>query len=172
MLSARTFANDRRGLAAVEFALIAPVMVIMFFGATELSSAVDCNSRVSRVSSTVADLVAQETTVSSTDTGNDFSAANAILYPYASSNARIIVTSLVADSTGKVTVAWSDAQNTSPRSAPPSNIPTGILPANSSVIYAEVTYAFTSAVPYLLGSVNLTSSFYSKPRRSVKVAHS
>jgi Flp pilus assembly protein TadG len=171
MLTARRFAADRKGLAAIEFALIAPVMVLMFYGAVELSSAVDCNARVSRVSSTVADLVAQETTVASADTTNMFNAADAILYPYAPSNAKIIVTSLVADATGKVTVDWSDAQNTGKRTTPPANIPAGILPANSSVIYAEVIYTFTPAASYFITTVNLTSSFYVKPRRSVKVLH-
>ncbi len=172
MLKRVPFLRDKKGLAAVEFALIAPVMVMMFYGATELSSAVDCNSRVSRVSSTVADLVAQETTVATTDTTNIFNAANAILYPYASANAKIVVSSLVADATtGKVTVAWSDAQNTAKRTTPPANIPSGILPAGSSVIYAEVTYVFTPAVSYFLGTVNLTNNFYAKPRRSVKVLH-
>lgn len=166
------FCRNRRGLAAVEFALIAPVMILMFFGTVELSSAVDCNSRVSRVSSAVADLVAQSTTVSSSDTTNIFSAANAILYPYAASNAKIVVTSLVADSSGKVTVDWSDAQNTSKRTSPPANIPSGILSAGGSVIYAEINYGFTPAVSYFLGTVTLKSAFYAKPRRSVKVSHS
>ena len=168
----RPFGRDIRGLAAVEFALIAPVMIIMFYGAVELSSAVDCNSRVSQVSSTVADLVAQSTTVSSSDTSNIFSAGNAIFYPYASSNAKIVVSSLVADSTGKVTVAWSDAQNTSPRSSVPANIPSGLISAGGSVIYAEVSYSFTPAISYFLGSVTLSNNFYSKPRRSTKVTHS
>jgi len=170
---ARHLWRDNHGLAAVEFALVAPVMIVMFYGAIELSTAVDCNSRVSRVSSTVADLVAQSTTVSSSDTTNIFNAANAILYPYAASNAQIRVSSLVASSTGTVSVAWSDAQNTSARTSPPSSIPSGIIPTSSSIIYAEISYTFTPAISYFLGgSVTLTSSFYSKPRRSVKVAHS
>jgi Flp pilus assembly protein TadG len=164
--------RDRGGLAAVEFALIAPVMVIMFYGSVELSSAIDCNSRVARVSSTVADLVAQAAAVSTADTTNIFNAANAILFPYAAANAKIVVTSLVADANGNVTIGWSDAQNTSKRTSPPANIPAGILPASSSVIYAEVTYSFTPAISYFLGTVNLKGNFYSKPRRSVKVTHS
>lgn len=166
-----SFLADRKGLAAVEFALIAPVMVMMFFGAVELASGVDCNSRVAHVASTVSDLVAQAPTVSTTDTTNIFNAANTILFPYAAANARIVVSSLVADSTGHVTVAWSDAQNTAKRTTPPANIPAGILPNSSSVIYGEVTYAFTPAVSYFLGTVNLTQTFYAKPRRSVKVTH-
>lgn len=171
MLKRRPFHKDKSGLAAVEFALIAPVMILMFYGSVELSSAVDCSSRVSRVSSTVADLVAQETAISTTDATNIFSAANAILFPYASANAKIVVTSLLSDATGKVTVGWSEAQNTSKRTTPPANIPAGILPASSSVIYAEVTYSFTPAVSYFVGPVNLVRNFYAKPRRSTKVAH-
>jgi len=163
--------RDRKGLAAVEFALIAPVMLVMFFGAVELSSAVDCNSRVARVSSTVADLVAQSPVVSTADTTNIFNAANAILFPYAASNAKIVVSSLVANASGVVTVEWSDPQNTSKRTSPPSNIPTGILPNSSSVIYAEVTYSFTPVISYFLGTVSLKGNFYSKPRRAVKVTH-
>ena len=169
---AHAFLADRRGLAAVEFGLIAPVMIIMFFGAVELAPGVDCNSRVARVSATVSDLVAQETTVSSTDTTNIFSAAGAILFPYSVSNAQIVVSSLVSDTTGKVTVAWSDCTtNTTKRTTPPANIPSGILPASSSVIYAEINYAYTPPVSYFLGPVNLKSNFYSKPRRSTKVVH-
>lgn len=171
MLRLAPFVKDRKGLAAVEFALIAPVMIIMFYGSVELSSAIDCNARVSRVTSTVADLVAQETTISTTDASNVFSAANAILFPYAAANAQIVVSSLVTDSSGNVKVDWSEAQNAAKRTSPPANIPAGILPASSSVIYAEVTYGFTPAISYFVGNVNLTSNFYSKPRRSAKVTH-
>jgi Flp pilus assembly protein TadG len=170
------FGRDRKGLAAVEFALIAPVMIVMFFGASELSSAVDCNARVGRVASTVADLVAQSTTVSSSDTANFFAAANTVLYPYASANAKIVVSSLVDNGKGATTVAWSDAQNATPRSVGATvSVPTGLVTSGSggSVIYTEITYTFTPAVAYFLGtSVTLTDHFYSKPRRSLTVKHS
>jgi len=170
------FARAKDGLAALEFALIAPVMIIMFFGVIELSSAVDCNSRVSRVTSTVGDLVAQETTVSTADTTNAFNAANAILFPFAAANARIVVSSLVDDGHGATKVAWSDAQNTSPRSvASTVTVPAGLVTSGSggSVIFTEISYTFRPAVPYFLGaSITLTDTFYAKPRRSLTVKHS
>lgn len=174
------FARAREGLAAVEFALIAPLMIILFFGSVELSTALDCKSRVGRVGYTVADLVAQSTTVSTTDTTNFFNAANAILYPYASANAKIIVSSITYDSTGKLTVAWSDPQNTTARTTAPSDFPTAVMLKDSngtiiagSVIYAEIAYTFTAPVTYFLGGpITLKSSFYAKPRRSTSIAHS
>lgn len=174
------FGKAREGLAAVEFALISPVMVAMFYGAVELSGAVDCNSRVARVGYTVADLVAQAASVSTTDTTNIFSCANAILYPYASSNAKIVVTSLTYDTTGKITVAWSDAQNTTKRTSVPSDFPTGLMLKDSSnkiiagsVILAEISYTYTAPVTYFLGgAVTLKNNFYAKPRRATNVTHS
>lgn len=164
------FRRDRRGLAAVEFALIAPVMIVMFYGAVEVSSAVDCNSRVARVSSTVADLVAQSTSVSAGDVSNIFAAAGAILYPYSSTGAKITVTSLVDDGAGHINVVWSKALNTSPRTTVPANLPAGIIGSGGSAIFAEVQYTFTPAISYFLGgSVTLSSKFYSKPRRSSSV---
>lgn len=176
----RRFAKAQEGLAALEFALIAPVMIVMFYGAIELSTAVDCNSRVNRVAYTVADLVAQATTVSKTDTNNIFNCAGAILYPYTSANAKITVSSLTYDSTGKVTVAWSDYLNTSALTTPPANFPTGLMTKDSngniipgSVIYAEITYNYAPPVTYFLGgSITLKNTFYAKPRRSISVAHS
>jgi len=174
------FVKAQEGLAAIEFALIAPVMIMMFYGAVELSTAVDCNSRVDHVAYTVADLVAQATTVSTTDTSNIFNCAGAILYPYTSANAKITVSSLTYDTTGKVTVAWSDPLNTSALTSPPANFPTGLMSKDSSgniiagsVIYSEVTYTYSPPVSYFLGgSITLKNSFYAKPRRSTSVAHS
>jgi len=172
----RRFAKAREGLAAIEFALIAPIMVAMFYGAVELCTAVDCNSRVSRVGYTVADLVAQSTGVSSTDTTNFFNAANAILYPYASVNARITVSSLVDNGKGGATVAWSDSQNTTARSKGATvTVPAGLITSGSgaSVIFAEISYTFTAPITYFLGGpITLTDSFYAKPRRSTTVTHS
>lgn len=171
------FAKNRDGLAALEFALIAPVMIAMFYGSIELASAVDCNARVSRVASTTADLVAQSTAVSSTDTSNIFNAAYAILYPYTSVNAKIVVSSLVDNGKGGATVAWSDATSnaTARTKGATMTVPTGLITSGSggSVIYAEITYTYTAPLTYFLGgAVTLHDNFYARPRRSLTVAHS
>jgi Flp pilus assembly protein TadG len=172
---ARTFPRARDGLAAVEFALIAPLMMLMFFGATELSYALDCNARVGRVAATTSDLVAQARSVSSTDVTNIFTAANSVLFPYPSTGAKIVVSSLVDDGKGGTTVAWSSAQNTTPRTVGSTvSVPAGLIVSGSgnSLIFAEITYAYIPPISYFLGaSVKLTNSFYSRPRRSLTVTH-
>jgi Flp pilus assembly protein TadG len=172
----RHFLKARDGLAAVEFALIAPVMILLFFGALEFATALDCNTRVNNVAASTADLVAQSTIVSGTDATNIFNAANSILYPYAAANAKIVVSSLVDNGKGGATVAWSEAQNTAKRAQGATvSVPAGLIVSGSggSVILAEITYSYASpTLVVLTGPVNMTGSFYSKPRRSLTVTHS
>ena len=107
--------RSKDGLAAVEFALLAPVMLLMFFGTVELSAALDCRARVNNVASTAADLVAQETSVSSSDMANVFAALNSIIYPYSTTPAKIVISSLTYNTSTTGKVAWSDAQNATAR---------------------------------------------------------
>ncbi len=150
------------GVAAVEFAFIAPVLIAMFFGSIELTAAVTCNSRVTAVASTAADLVAQETTVSSSDMSNVFAALNEVLYPYASGPAQIIITSIVDNGRGGGTVAWSNAQNATARIVGSTmSVPTGLVVSGSggSVILAEISYAYASPTTQVLtGTRTMTSS--------------
>jgi Flp pilus assembly protein TadG len=163
----------RDGLAAIEFAFVAPVMIVMFFGAVELSAAVDCKTRVTHVASTAADLVAQETTVSSTDMSNVFAALNAIVFPYPSGAAKIVISSILYKTSTTGTVEWSDVQNATKRTVGSTvTIPAGLMSAGGSVILAEITYTYASPTTQVLtGAVTMTGSFYAHPRRSAKVLH-
>ena len=163
----------RDGLAAIEFAFIAPVMIVMFFGAVEFSAAIDCKTRVTAIASTAADLVAQETTVSPGDMTNVFAALNAIIYPYPSGAAKIVISSIVYKTATTGTVAWSDPQNTTARVLGSTvTVPAGLMTSGGSVIFAEISYAYASPTTQVLtGTVTMTGSFYAHPRRSASVAH-
>ena len=171
----RRFSASRGGMAAVEFALIAPVMILMFFGVIELSEALNCKARVTRVASTAADLVAQTTAVSATDMTNVFNAANAVLYPFTATPAQIVISSIVDDGHGGAKVAWSDAQNTTARARGATvTVPAGLIVSGSggSVILAEITYVYSSPTTQALGAnTTMTGSFYARPRRSATVSH-
>lgn len=176
----RRFVRDKDGIAAVEFALIAPVLVLMFLGSYEVTSAVDCNAHVTHLASTEADLVAQSVEVSTTDTSNIFAAASAIIFPYPA-NAKIVISSVIdtnTDCTGgqSLKVAWSDAQNTTARTVNTTVcVPDGLVLKGSggSVIMAEVTYTYVPPTMYFFGTSGITfhQTFYTKPRRSTTVTH-
>jgi Flp pilus assembly protein TadG len=167
------FLSAKDGMAAVEFAMLAPVLVAMFLGSIELTDALACKQKVTGMAATAADLVAQETSVSSSDISNVFSAINSIVYPYPVSGLKIVITSLtyVSATTGKV--AWSDAQNATARSVNATvTVPSGVITSGGSVILVEVTYPYSSTLAkYLSSTTNMTSTFYARPRRSTSVAH-
>jgi len=83
------------GAIAVEFAFVAPVMVAMFFGVTELAQALGARGDVTNLASTGADLIAQESSVTTTDMTNVFAALSDMLYPYPTAAAQITISSVM-----------------------------------------------------------------------------
>lgn len=169
--------NDRQGLAAVEFALILPIMLSMLLGLTELSQALACRAAVTNMASTGADLVAQETSASSTDLDNVFNALNAMLYGFSTSSASIELTSVIDGGAGNSPkVAWScnkgGSHETKGSSSLSIALPAGLITAGGggSVIWSKITYSYSSRLNYFLnGPITWTSNFYSKPRRVLQV---
>lgn len=164
---------DARGLAAVEFALILPVMITVYFGTIETTDALTASRRVTNVAQTAADLVAQATSVSASDMGDIFAASTAILTPFDTAAARITISSVVANASNVTKVAWSEAYGgATPRAANSSiTLPAGLTTPGTSVVMAEVTYFYTSPVGTLLtGPITMTEVAYLRPRRTVSVA--
>jgi Flp pilus assembly protein TadG len=89
--------GDRSGLAAVEFAMIVPLMLVLFFGLNELSSGIAVNRKVTLMARTLSDLTSQNTTVTDAQLTNFFNASKAILTPYASTPVNATISELYVD---------------------------------------------------------------------------
>lgn len=107
----RRFGKDRRGVAAVEFAFLAPILLVMYFVTMEASQAIEVNKKVSRLGSMVADLVAQNSgsSITKTEIQSIMDIGRTTLLPYARSKPTITVTGLqlTNDATPRALVAWS-----------------------------------------------------------------
>ena len=105
----RRFCGDRRGAAAIEFALIAPLLLCMYFMTMEISEAVDTSKRVNRAGAMVADLVTQTNGTSKAEVLAIMNIGKAILQPYARSEPGFTVTAVTIsnDAKPKATVSWS-----------------------------------------------------------------
>ena len=164
-------ARDQRGLAAVEFALIAPVMVLLYCGLVEFTMAMMAERRVAHTASVIADLVAQTPQIKGSDITDVFTVGGSILSPFPSAPLKMRITSVIADVNAVPTVSWSQGQGLS---ALPVNstvtVPNNLLAAGDSVVMADVQYNFTSPLQIVLpNALNFTSTFYLKPRRSPSV---
>jgi Flp pilus assembly protein TadG len=185
--SAKAGATDKSGTAAVEFALLLPLMITMFFGVVESSLALLCRADVSVMASTAADLISQVNTASTADIANVYSAAGTLLYPYydpsvtGSAKPTIRITSVIYDTTSKSMtsgkVAWTCTQSGSGTLSPVSRgvnstvtLPQALMTTNGSVIIAEVAYNYASPTTQVItGAINMTNNFYAKPRRAAQI---
>jgi Flp pilus assembly protein TadG len=170
-----------RGNAAVEFAVIVPVMLVMFFGTVELSTGVAVDRKTTLVARTLSDLTSQSKDQPLTDgyMVNVFTSTIAILQPYAAVTATATISEIYVDSNAIASIQWSTAATfgagaaqatlvTSTRS--PGNIVTTLVPSQMLVkktylILSEVNYVYTPTIGYVMKSaITLKDTAYTRPR--------
>ncbi|MBS0532574.1 MAG: pilus assembly protein [Proteobacteria bacterium] len=160
------FVRDRRGVSAVEFALVAPVMICLYFGCVEVSDAVAVDRKVSLTAAALANLSAQVTTISANDMTNILDASGAIIQPYDASKLKMTITCISIDSTKKATVKWSVTRNGTANSGT-MTLPSALAVANTQLVLAEASYAYAPTVGYnITGSLNLSDKMYMAPRQT------
>lgn len=133
----RRFGRASRGIAAVEFALIAPVLVLMYLGTVEVTSGVTTDRKLTLLSRALADLTGRATKLSTDEMAAIFAASTAIMQPVNTTNLQMRVTSVTVtgNSGARVgRVAWSCAKGR----------PVTGAPANSQGVPAEAVYPMTA----------------------------
>ena len=162
----RGLITARDGISAVEFALIAPVMVMFYFGAIELSLMMQLDRKVTTSTATLGDLVAREDVITNAELDDIFQATRMIFQPEDITAARMRVSGLYDDA-GTIKVSWSDACNMTAYAVDDIiTVPADIVPPGGSVIYAQIEYDYTSTLGYFFSSAKtLDDEFYLRPRR-------
>lgn len=169
------FRRDVRGLAAVEFAIIVPMMLTIFFGTIEVSNAVAVDRKVTLAARTLSDLISQGTKATDIDIANAFKMSAAILTPYSSTPLKQRVSAIDIDGKGVATVTWTDGSNTSGMSSLQKgdvvSVPDALRVNNTQLIMGEIAYTYIPAVGYFMkDGITLTDSTYTRPRQSAQVA--
>ena len=175
--SKRNLWHDTRGVGAVEFALILPLMLLMFFGMFEVSTAVAVKRKVSVVAQTVSDLISRYESVKDVDVTNVFTIGKTILTPYSSVELKARVSEIYIDpADGAARVQWSKGDTPYANgyavqvpSALIAKDSTGKVIANQYLIFSEIEYLYKPTVGYLLGSFTMKDQTFTRPRLSVCV---
>jgi Flp pilus assembly protein TadG len=163
--------SDERGVSAVEFALLLPLMLTLYLGAVEISQAISADRKVTLTSRTMADLVSQVSSIDSGGLGDVFNASTSVMAPFTTTPLKVTVTSVSIDANNKATVAWSCTRGGTARTVGSTvTVPAALNAANSSLIWSEVSYVYTPAVGYIItGPLTLTDQLYMAPRISTSV---
>lgn len=181
------FGVDCSGLAAVEFAFIVPLMLVMFFGTVELSSGVAVDRKVTLVARTLSDLTSQSTTVTDTDLKNFFAASYGILTPYSLTPANATISEIYVNSSNVAKIQWSKAASVSQSGSTVTStlsssshsqgdtvaIPAALAVAGTYLIWSEFSYLYTPAVGYVMSKagVTLADTSFTRPRQSTCVMY-
>ena len=160
----RRFGRDRSGVSAVEFALIAPVLILIYFALAEFCQAYMAQRRMGHATAQVADIVAQYQTVDTTLIDDTFAIGGLVLSPFSAAPLKLRVTAITRDSNGVARVTWSRGKGMTVRSGVVT-VPAGLIGNGESIIMSEGTYDFTSTLGQVLpGMRTFSHTYWLRPR--------
>jgi len=183
----RDLLKDRSGLAAIEFAMVFPMMVAMCYGVIEFSSAISVDRKATQVARMLSDLTSQSMSVADTDLKNFGETAKAIMTPYPPAPLESSVTEVYVDKvSGVARVQWSKGLTISATGAvsiaatPPHNVgdvvvlPDAMTKAKGTyVIWSKVKYTYVPAIGYMMSKTGIAfnDASFTRPRLQLCVIY-
>jgi Flp pilus assembly protein TadG len=170
------------GVAAVEFSLILPILVVLWIGGVEVTSALSVDRRLNNLASSIGDLTARCKQLTYDDVDDIFSIAPGAMYPYGGDTLAALVsegmslrlTAVDVDDEGDATVAWSRAQGTQTAhnvgASMNTQVPETLRVPESQLIMSEVYYTYRPTVGYVItGPRPLSDRMFFIPRLAATV---
>jgi len=174
----RGFGRNERAVAAVEFALIMPFLLSLYFGSMEASALFTVDKRVNTISATMGDLIAQwdpdDGTIPAATLTTYFAAATGLINPYSSSGVKQVISLVFVKSDGTTKVLWSTQsgggtlRTVGATYAPlttSANTMTNTVARGGCIVAAEVSYSYKPLLGQVFKSaLNLAHTNYFIPR--------
>lgn len=173
------FRDDKDGVAAIEFALIAPILIFMYLGLLEISMGIMADRDVSHATNVAGDLASQVEELQKDEIENILTAAVTVMAPkqITPTNIRMQIESWDIDtssggsgtprSLGKATVGGTLTHG-QPDMQKLRDL--NLLTETSGVVIATINYDYVPVGTYFMDSViTLHETFVLKPRRSASI---
>lgn len=170
----RRFLRDASAVSAVEFAIIAPALITLYFGTIQVTMALTADRKLSQTATTLGDLVTQDEYVTDTEFAQILSAADAVMEPFPANTLNLRISSVRMDENGDLFIDWSEVTGDYVAYAQgfePSGIPDGLMTEGESIIWVEARYDYTAPLgpDAKFGKFELRDDVYLRPRRSLFV---
>ena len=166
--------GNNSGVAAVEFAMIIPIMAALLIGTNEFAAGVAVDRKVTIMARTLSDLTSQNIAVSDTQLTNFFNASKAVMTPYPSAPVQGTITELyIHPTTLKARVQWSKGTATHTK-GDIVEIPDALKIPGTYLIFSEVKYQYVPSVAWFINKVDgiaLSDISFTRPRQSLCVVY-
>ena len=170
------FWKANTAVAAVEFALILPLMTVLYMGTIEVSQIITVDRKLSAMAGSLGDLVSQSNNKITTAQLNDyFQAVGLIMAPYPTDDLKQLVTLVYVDANGDTSVSWSVGYNgaTAKINGDPYPLPSQItdISRDMYVVVSETQLAYQPWGGYVFddSSFNLYKQYFHLPRFGAKI---
>jgi Flp pilus assembly protein TadG len=166
--------DNNSGVAAIEFAMIIPIMAVLLVGTNEFSAGVAIDRKVTIMARTLSDLTSQGTSVTDDELTNFFNAGKAIMTPYPSAPVEGTISELyIHPTTLKARVQWSKGVAAF---APGDiiEIPDALKIGGTYLIYSQVRYKYVPSVAWFINKVDgirLSDVSFTRPRQGLCVTY-
>lgn len=163
----RRLRRERRGIAAIEFGIIAPLMLTTYFGLVEVTQGVMIHRKVSQLTRSLADLASQSSALNDANISNIFDSASSIMMPFTSRPPAMSIASVTIDSGGVAKVCWSEQRNSTALTIGSTvTLPSALKVPGTSLILAKASYEFTPQLGFpLTGHIAIGGdTIYMRPR--------
>ena len=167
----RNFLQSRRGSILIEAAIAFPVLIVILLGMVEFGVAFTVKRRNAQIASTVADLVAQSSSITTAQLQGIETISATILapYPYSASIAGLQIT-VVTQNANNATVLWSCSTGNLGTATGIYSLPAGLVSQGQAVVIAAANYDFTPVIgEFLTGVITFSAQAYNKPRGASSV---
>ena len=179
----RRFMASQRGVAAIEFAMIMPVLLILFLSSFDVGNAIIVYLKVRTATYELAAITNQYGTGStaqiSTSTMSAItSATSQVMAPYSSSSTAVTISQIKATSATAATVSWSYTVNGTKLSGTYTGLPANMAKNSCNnkypcyFILSSVAYTYTPLFGhYMTGPLTLSDTLLVTPRVSTCVQY-
>jgi Flp pilus assembly protein TadG len=167
---------SERAAAAVEFALVLPIGLLLFTGAFIYGTVNEINRKLTLTARDVTDLVTQYSAITSSDMTALLNSAAQVMAPFSTTGLTLVVSQVTVNTSGVGTINWcapscvSGYSVNSTISTLPSSIsglPRATGQSTVTVIWGHAAYSYTPSIGYMLtNTFNLSDDVFLSPRVS------
>lgn len=160
------------GVAAIEAALLIPIMLTMFLGTYDVGTAILANQKAVTASQVTADLIARNRNVCDTEINEAIEAARLAMLPYSNNNFGIDVVSIRFDEDSNPVVLWRETVGMSANDDAVAST-AGFAAEGEGMVLVTVQYNYTPLFArFLASNIPMEEMAFVRGRRSPTVGYS